>query len=149
MTATATVPQTTRHLIGLLLGTEDDWPTAFEEILRRLGPIQDPAVTDRIAVPPQAAQPVALGAFLERLRDEAGVDVPFYYEANQLASRGRLPFPPSITELRTGLRDTGFHASRTHVRPEGIRTDAPRSTVERLARRLAEARQSQNARVRA
>ena len=32
-----TVPTGTRHLIGLLLGTEDDWPTAFEEILRRLG----------------------------------------------------------------------------------------------------------------
>ena len=30
---------TTRHLIGLLLGTEDDWPRAFEEILRRLGPV--------------------------------------------------------------------------------------------------------------
>jgi hypothetical protein len=29
----------TRHLIGLLLGTEDDWPTAFEEIVRRLGPV--------------------------------------------------------------------------------------------------------------
>jgi hypothetical protein len=40
---TATVPQTTRHPIGLLLGTEDDWPTAFEEILRRLGPVQDPS----------------------------------------------------------------------------------------------------------
>jgi hypothetical protein len=29
----------TRHLIGLLLGTEEDWPQAFEEILRRLGPV--------------------------------------------------------------------------------------------------------------
>ncbi len=29
----------TRHLIGLLLGTEEDWPTAFGEILRRLGPV--------------------------------------------------------------------------------------------------------------
>jgi len=28
-----------RHLIGLLLGTEEDWPTAFEEVLRRLGPV--------------------------------------------------------------------------------------------------------------
>jgi hypothetical protein len=28
-----------RHLIGLLLGTEEDWPTAFETILRRLGPV--------------------------------------------------------------------------------------------------------------
>jgi len=32
----------TRHLIGLLLGTEDDWPRAFEEILGRLGRISGP-----------------------------------------------------------------------------------------------------------
>jgi hypothetical protein len=31
-----------RHLIGLLLGTEEDWPTAFESILRRLGPVRGP-----------------------------------------------------------------------------------------------------------
>jgi hypothetical protein len=29
----------TPHLIGLLLGTEEDWPRAFETILSRLGPI--------------------------------------------------------------------------------------------------------------
>src|SRR3954453_11758033 len=29
------------HLIGLLLGTEEDWPTAFESIVRRLGPVPD------------------------------------------------------------------------------------------------------------
>jgi hypothetical protein len=29
----------TKHLVGLLLGTEEDWPTAFEEVLRRLGPV--------------------------------------------------------------------------------------------------------------
>ena len=28
-----------RHLIGLLLGTEEDWPRAFEAILRRVGPV--------------------------------------------------------------------------------------------------------------
>ena len=28
------------HLIGLLLGTEEDWPTAFEHLLGRVGPIQ-------------------------------------------------------------------------------------------------------------
>jgi hypothetical protein len=27
------------HLIGLLLGTEEDWPTAYESVLARLGPI--------------------------------------------------------------------------------------------------------------
>ena len=30
-----------RHLIGLLLGTEDDWPTAFEAIVRLLGDVVD------------------------------------------------------------------------------------------------------------
>jgi hypothetical protein len=48
----------TRHLIGLLLGTEEDWPQAFEEILRRLGPIAGPRGTrhvfdcERVAIEP-------------------------------------------------------------------------------------------------
>ena len=48
----------TRHLIGLLLGTEDDWPTAFEEIVRRLGPVPGPDGarhtfdTERITIEP-------------------------------------------------------------------------------------------------
>jgi hypothetical protein len=29
-----------RHLIGLLLATEDDWPTAFEAVMGRLGPVR-------------------------------------------------------------------------------------------------------------
>jgi len=35
-----------RHLVGLLLGTENDWPRAFETIVRRLGPIVDAAGTE-------------------------------------------------------------------------------------------------------
>jgi hypothetical protein len=31
----------TNHLIGLLLGTEEDWPVAFESIIRKLGPVVD------------------------------------------------------------------------------------------------------------
>jgi hypothetical protein len=30
----------TRHLIGLLLATEEDWPSAFESVLGRLGPVR-------------------------------------------------------------------------------------------------------------
>jgi hypothetical protein len=47
-----------RHLIGLLLGTEEDWPRAFEEILRRLGPVAGPGGTrhafdcERITIEP-------------------------------------------------------------------------------------------------
>lgn len=32
---------TRTHLIGLLLGTENDWPVAFESLVRALGPIAD------------------------------------------------------------------------------------------------------------
>jgi len=32
-----------KHLFGLLLGTEEDWPAAFESIVRRLGPVTDAA----------------------------------------------------------------------------------------------------------
>jgi hypothetical protein len=38
----------TRHLIGLLLGTEEDWPQAFEQILRRLGPVSGPGGTRHV-----------------------------------------------------------------------------------------------------
>ena len=30
----------TEHLIGMLLGTEEDWPRAFEELVRRLGAVR-------------------------------------------------------------------------------------------------------------
>jgi hypothetical protein len=36
----------TEHLLGLLLGTEEDWPRAFEELVRRLGPVRDAAGAD-------------------------------------------------------------------------------------------------------
>ena len=35
----------TTHLIGLLLGTEEDWPRAFETLLGRLGPVKDASGT--------------------------------------------------------------------------------------------------------
>lgn len=46
------------HLVGLLLGTEEDWPAAFTEIMRRLGPVTDGAGrthtfdTERVTIEP-------------------------------------------------------------------------------------------------
>jgi len=48
----------TTHLLGLLLGTEEDWPSAFEAIVRRLGAVTDSAGTrhsydvERITIEP-------------------------------------------------------------------------------------------------
>ena len=36
---------TPTHLIGLLLGTEEDWPRAFETLVERLGPIRHGGTT--------------------------------------------------------------------------------------------------------
>ncbi|HWK26561.1 MAG TPA: hypothetical protein VNS09_08365 [Solirubrobacter sp.] len=38
----------TDHLIGLLLGTEEDWPHAFETLLGRLGPLTYNGTTHRV-----------------------------------------------------------------------------------------------------
>jgi hypothetical protein len=46
------------HLLGLLLGTEEDWPAAFESLVRSLGPVQDAAgdthsyAVERVTVEP-------------------------------------------------------------------------------------------------
>ncbi|HEX8971647.1 hypothetical protein [Oryzihumus sp.] len=48
----------TTHLIGLLLGAEEDWPTAFEALVRRLGVVRDPSggehtfTTERVTIEP-------------------------------------------------------------------------------------------------
>ena len=36
------------HLIGLLLGTEEDWPRAFEHLLSRVGPIEHGGTTHEL-----------------------------------------------------------------------------------------------------
>jgi hypothetical protein len=48
----------TRHLLGLLLGTENDWPTVFEDLVRRVGTVTDGSGTqhsydvERITIEP-------------------------------------------------------------------------------------------------
>ena len=39
-----------KHLIGLLLGTEEDWPRAFEYLLAQIGPIEHRGETHELDV---------------------------------------------------------------------------------------------------
>lgn len=114
-----------------------------------LGPLFDRALVLSLQVPPTSACPRETERFLERVKEELGADVPFYYEANTLASTLDLPEPPELARFLLALREEGHRAARTHARPEGFRTDAPRAAVETIARRLSGFAQSQNARVRA
>ena len=46
------------HLIGLLLGTEEDWPAAFEALVSRLGPVNGHTLrTERIRNEPFDLRP--------------------------------------------------------------------------------------------
>jgi tRNA (guanine26-N2/guanine27-N2)-dimethyltransferase len=114
-----------------------------------LGPIVEPGLAGRLTPSAAAQHPREVGRFLELIREDAEPLPPFYYEANAVAKTLKLASPPSLAGLLGSLRSAGFRACRTHVRPEGIRTDAPRGAVEAAARAVSGAGQSQNARVRA
>lgn len=101
-----------------------------------VGPLFDPVLVGALADPPHAARPEEVHALLGRFAEEAAVDRPFYYEANGLAHRLGLAEPPSLAAVRAALTDAGFATARTHARPEGFRTTAPRSTVESIVRAL-------------
>jgi hypothetical protein len=67
-------PSTRTHRIGLLLGAEEDWPTAFEQVLALVGPITtDDGVThtltsERLTIEPfDLRQPVRPGLVIDRL----------------------------------------------------------------------------------
>jgi tRNA (guanine26-N2/guanine27-N2)-dimethyltransferase len=107
------------------------------------GPLFDPTVVERLEVPPAAAQPREVAVLRERFRAECRVDVPFYFEPNSLARALGAAAPIGLEGYADALRAAGYRFARTHARPEGFRTDAPRAVVEAVAR------QSQNARVRA
>jgi hypothetical protein len=62
------------HLIGLLLGTEDDWPSAFEQYLRRLAPridhdgLMHEVATERVTIEPfSLRQPARHALVIDRL----------------------------------------------------------------------------------
>jgi tRNA (guanine26-N2/guanine27-N2)-dimethyltransferase len=101
-----------------------------------LGPLFDADLVRSIAAPATSAVPRETARFLDRVREEVGADVPFYYEPNRLAAALRLSAPPALGAMIDALRAAGFGAARTHARPEGFRTDAPRGDVAAIAQRL-------------
>lgn len=62
-----------KHLIGLLLGAEEDWPTAFEQILRMVGPLnvagrRHEVTSERLTIEPfDLADPTRPELVIDRL----------------------------------------------------------------------------------
>ncbi len=67
------VDEVESHLVGLLLGAEEDWPQAFEAILRRVGSIEVDGVlhefrSERLTIEPfDLADPVRADLVIDRL----------------------------------------------------------------------------------
>jgi hypothetical protein len=63
----------TNHLIGLLLGAEEDWPTAYEALLRRVGTLRTPDAehtftSERLTIEPfDLTDPVRSELVIDRL----------------------------------------------------------------------------------
>jgi hypothetical protein len=59
------------HLIGLLLGAEEDWPQAFEQILRFVGPLEAGGTTHQVASERLTIEPFDL---TDRVRNGLVID---------------------------------------------------------------------------
>jgi hypothetical protein len=78
------------HLVGLLLGTEEDWPSAFEAIVRRLGPVTGPhGVEHRYDVERMTIEPFDLRA---RPRQDLVIDrlAYWYYHPREWLKKAAL-----------------------------------------------------------
>ena len=109
------------HLIGLLLGTEEDWPRAFEHLLAQVGPIEhggDDARADDRADHERAVRPALEAALLARDRPaRLVVHRPARVAEEGLADGRRLPAEqpvhvPGDGEALRLLRDDAARAER-------------------------------------
>lgn len=91
-----------------------------------LGPLHDAgtvaAMQDR-APAHDLARPTEVERLLAHVKEEAEAP-PFWVPLPGLATRLGLGEAPRRDPFMTALRDAGFQATRTHLDPQGIRTDA-------------------------
>ncbi len=68
---------------------------------------------------------------LEMIKNE--IDVPFYYEIHSICRKIKKEVPP-LNYIVDSLKEIGYLASRTHISPTGIKTNADIKTVENIIR---------------
>jgi tRNA (guanine26-N2/guanine27-N2)-dimethyltransferase len=97
------------------------------------GPLGDGGVLGAMArAAPRGSRAHAL---LERLLEE--VDLPHLHHGTaEWSGRLRLS-PPPLARVLSGLRERGFKTGRTHLDPQGFRTDAPAEAIGALLQDLA------------
>lgn len=81
--------QPDRHLIGLLLGAEEDWPTAFERIVQMVGPVKHGGRTHELATERLSIEPFDL---TDPVRTELVIDrlAHWYYHPREWLKKASL-----------------------------------------------------------
>jgi tRNA (guanine26-N2/guanine27-N2)-dimethyltransferase len=90
-----------------------------------LGPLMDHEAVNGAEVPDGLECQERVRQHFEVWKEE--LDVPFYYETNEIAAMLKLS-PPGRDELMEAMRSIGS-ASRTNFSPTGFRTDRPLEEV--------------------
>jgi tRNA (guanine26-N2/guanine27-N2)-dimethyltransferase len=71
---------------------------------------------------------------IDRLRSEVGMP-PYFYTLGEVGRRGKMDIPQR-THLQRAIMAAGYRFSRTHIDPEGFKTDATWATCLSLAQNL-------------
>lgn len=128
--ATATIGYVKRDPMGRPRPVQGIVPDAAGPLW--LGPICDPAFVRRLE-PTEWTRPAA-ARLLDALRTEA--DMPAFFVSIEDLARLDRTSPPKLGRFLEALRAQGFRATRTHLDPLGVRTDAPSEDVVRVFRDL-------------
>ena len=128
--ATATIGYVKRDPMGCPRPVQGIVPDAAGPLW--LGPLCEPSFVRRLE-PTEWTRP-ATARLLDALRTEA--DMPAFFVSIEDLARLDRASPPKLGRFLEALRAQGFRATRTHLDPLGVRTDAPSADVVRVFRDL-------------
>ena len=123
MSMTDSTTTETKHVIGLLLGTETDWPNAFEALVRRAGGVTDGTGTrhlydvERITIEPfDLRQQPSYDLVIDRLAY-------WYYHPARVAEEGRADGRDLSAQLAVHVPGDG--EARGVLRDDATRPEGP------------------------
>ena len=99
------------------------------------GPLHSTELIDGMSAGASLAQQDRCKRYLLLWREELGVNAPFFFENDEIASALKIS-PPPIAKIIEKLREVG-NASRTHFSPTAFKTDLPYDEITRLVSEIA------------
>lgn len=86
------------------------------------GSLFDKELVDKIAEINRKGEDIA---FIDIIRKESELDIPFFYDLHSIAKTFKLSYNPKKTDLIKKIKNEGFRAEETHFSGTAIKTDMP------------------------